>query len=219
MKALVPVVLFALLPALALADPPDISRTNGAITVEEGESYGRLRTVNGAIRVGDRASAGDISTVNGAITLGDGVSAASIRTTNGAIRAGGGTVVDGDVASVNGSIVMGADSRVGGDLGNVNGGITLSGTTVEGTLKTSNGSITIEDGSRVVGGIEVGATQRRLFSWGRGNQGQPRIVIGRDSEVVGPMVFQRDVELFVHDSARIGRVDGSQPQRFSGDRP
>jgi hypothetical protein len=41
-------------------------------------------------------------------------------------------------------------------------------------------------------------------------------VIGPDSEVVGAIVFKREVELFVHESARIGRVDGAEAKRYSG---
>jgi hypothetical protein len=41
-------------------------------------------------------------------------------------------------------------------------------------------------------------------------------VIGPNSEVVGPMVFKREVELFVHESARIGRVEGAEAKPYSG---
>jgi hypothetical protein len=32
-------------------------------------------------------------------------------------------------------------------------------------------------------------------------------------------VFEREVKLFVHDSARIGRVTGATAVRYSGERP
>jgi hypothetical protein len=45
------------------------------------------------------------------------------------------------------------------------------------------------------------------------------VIVGAESVVEGPLVFERPVELFVHETARIGEVEGAEPQRFSGDSP
>jgi hypothetical protein len=47
----------------------------------------------------------------------------------------------------------------------------------------------------------------------------PRVVIGPDAEVRGDLTFEREVRLFVHDTARVGRIEGATPQRFSGTVP
>ena len=43
----------------------------------------------------------------------------------------------------------------------------------------------------------------------------PRIVIGPDAVVDGALVFERDVVLFVHDTARIGAVPAPPPQAYT----
>ena len=47
----------------AQAAVPDISRTNGSIVVDAGQSVGDASTVNGAIHVGDRAIVANAHTV------------------------------------------------------------------------------------------------------------------------------------------------------------
>jgi hypothetical protein len=74
------------------------------------------------------------------------------------------------------------------------------------------------DGSRVAGGIKIEKPSAGWFNWG-GKQRSPSVVIGPNSEVAGELVFEREVELHVHDSARIGRVSGAEVKRFSGSEP
>ncbi len=47
----------------------------------------------------------------------------------------------------------------------------------------------------------------------------PRVVIGPGATVEGTLKFEREVELFVSDSATIGRVEGAKPIRFAGESP
>jgi hypothetical protein len=44
----------------------------------------------------------------------------------------------------------------------------------------------------------------------------PRIVIGPDAVVDGDLVFEQEVKLYVHETARIGTVTGATPVRYSG---
>lgn len=203
----------------AAAQPQDISKVNGSVTAESGQEYGKLSTVNGAIRIEAGARVGAASTVNGAISVADGARASGLETVNGAVRAGERVEVSDDVETVNGAISFGEGSRIGGSVSTVNGQVTLVGTELNGGIKTVNGGIDLGPGTRVDGDLSVAEAPRRLISWGRRESRVPTIVIGPDSEVRGRLVFKREVHLHVHDSARIGEVEGAQPQRFSGDRP
>jgi len=68
------------------------------------------------------------------------------------------------------------------------------------------GGITVEKPNS--GWMPVSMKQRKL-----------RIVIGPDAVVDGPLVFKRDVTLYVHKSARIGQVTGATAVRYDGARP
>jgi len=65
------------------------------------------------------------------------------------------------------------------------------------------------EGSRVEGGILV---RKPKSSWSLGKSGKPRVVIGAGSEVRGELVFEREVDLRVDPSARIGAVRGATVQ-------
>lgn len=203
----------------AAAQPQDISKVNGSVTAEAGQEYGKLSTVNGSVRIEADASVGSASTVNGAITVADGARANGLETVNGAVRAGDRVEVSGDVETVNGSISFGPGSVVGGSVGSTNGQISLAGTEVGGDISTVSGGIDLGPDTRVAGDLTVQEAPRRLISWGSRDSRIPTIIIGPGSEVRGRLVFKREVDLHVHESARIGDVEGAQPQRFSGDRP
>ena len=51
------------------------------------------------------------------------------------------------------------------------------------------------------------------MQWGK--QRIPRIVIGPNAVVDGPLVFERDVVLYVHNTARTGSVRGATPTSYS----
>jgi hypothetical protein len=74
------------------------------------------------------------------------------------------------------------------------------------------------DGSVVSGRILVEKPNGGWFN-NNSNHRVPKIVIGAHSEVRGELRFEREVELFVHESARIGAVVGASPTRFSGEQP
>lgn len=212
-------VIFAIGIGSAVAQPQDISKVNGAVTAEAGQEYGELSTVNGAVRIEADARIGEASTVNGAISVADGARATGFDTVNGAIRAGDRVEVADDVETVNGSITFGQGSRIGGSVATANGHITLVGTEVGGNVGTTNGNIELGPETRVAGDLTVEEAPRRLITWGRRESRTPSIIIGPDSEVRGRLVFKREVELHVHESARIGEVEGASAQRYSGDRP
>ncbi|WP_334178642.1 hypothetical protein [Pseudoxanthomonas sp.] len=209
----------ALLLTLALATTPalaqqEISKVNGSITADAGQAYGDLDTVNGSIRIGDGATAEDASTVNGGITVGDKAVVESLETVNGSIRVGKDVNVRKDVETVNGSIFIDRGGVVGGDVETVNGAIGLVSTQVGGSIETVRGDVTVGVGSKVRGGLRV---QKSTGFFNTDSKKVPRIVIGPNAEVNGPLVFERPVVLYVHTSAKIGPVTGATAKPFSTD--
>ena len=155
-----------------------------------------------------------METVNGGIEAGDEVVARSVSTVNGGIRFGQRAQVDGDVETVNGGIFFDRGSNVRRGVSTVNGGIGLVDTDLGGGIETVNGDITVGVGSHVKGGIRV---EKPTGNWGlrMGKPKVPRIVIGPNAVVEGNLVFEREVTLHVHQSARIGNVSGATAQRYS----
>ncbi len=192
----------------------DIRKSNGSITVAAGQTQGNLSTINGSVSLHEQAVARKVTATNGGITLATGARAASLETINGSIRLADDAVVEGDVESVNGAITALSGATVQGDVGNVNGTITLDGARVAGLLSSSNGSMLIGDGSVVEGGLLMRKPNGRI-----NEDHPPRVVIGPGAQVNGTLTFERAVHLYVHDSARIGTVDGATPMRFRGSEP
>lgn len=196
----------------------DISKVNGGITAEAGRAYGDLDTVNGGIQLDRGTSAGEVETVNGGITAGDGVTASEASTVNGGIRFGRDGRISGNLETVNGGIFIDRGSKVGGDVSTVNGAIGLVGTAVEGGIETVNGDVTVGADSRVARGIRV-EKPKGNFGLNFGKHKIPRVVIGPNAVVDGPLVFEREVKLYVHASARIGSVSGATAVRYDGATP
>lgn len=210
---------FALaLAVLAHAGPAaaaeDIVRTNGAVATSAGGDYGRLATTNGSIRLADGVTAGAASTTNGSISADNDVTAQSLSTVNGSVRVGERARIAGNVETVNGSVLVDRGSRVGGNVGNVNGAIGLIATEVGGDVEMSNGDLTIGIGSHVRGGVRV---RKSSSNWMpiRVSTRRPRVIIGPGAVVDGPLVFERDVVLYVHDTARTGAITGAEPVSYA----
>ncbi|RZA15516.1 MAG: hypothetical protein EOP93_16770 [Lysobacteraceae bacterium] len=207
------------LSASALAqDGRDIDKVNGHITAEAGTRYGDLSTVNGGIDLESGANARDVETVNGGIEAGDGVSTGGVETVNGSIRFGRDARIDGDLETVNGSIFVDRGGDVRGKVTTVNGAIGLVDNDVGGGIETVNGDVTVGVGSHVKGGILVDKPNGN-FGIRFGKQKIPRIVIGPNAVVDGPLVFKREVTLYVHASARTGQVTGATAIRYGGASP
>lgn len=231
--------------SLAYADAPDLSKVNGSLTAEAGRTYGDIDTVNGAITVGEKAVArtvetvngsitieamarvGDVGTVNGKIVLRNGASASSVETVNGAIVGVSNLRVENGVEAVNGSIELGAGSLVNGHVETVNGSITLLSMKVGGNVETVNGNITVGEGTVIAGNLKVSKPKGWGINWGKPKV--PRIVLGPNSQVQGNLVFEREVELYVHTTAKhgkliyleaeAGKAEALKPIVFSGKQP
>ncbi len=199
------------------------STVNGSVTVGDGAVVtGSVSTVNGKVRVGDDARIGDASTVNGAVRLGDNVTAGDLDTTNGSIAVGEGADIGGEVTTVNGSISLEQGTTVAGDVGNVNGSIEFEGAEIGGNVTTTSGGVQLSDASVVKGDLII-EEPGGWFNWGSNKDKKPKIIIGPGSVVEGKVILEREVELYISETAEVGGVEGVMSMddavRFSGDRP
>ena len=158
------------------------------------------------------AGEGDIDKVNGSITIDPAQHAGDLDTVNGSIRIGANATA-GDASTVNGSIQIGDGAHTGA-LETVNGAIGLVGTELGGGIDTVNGDITVGIGSHVKGGIKVEKPNNNWFGIHMGKPRPPRIVIGPNAVVDGPLVFEREVKLYVHSTAKTGTITGATAVRF-----
>ena len=84
-------------------------------------------------------------------------------------------------------------SQVGGGVSTVNGAIGLVGTEVTGDVKTVNGDVTIGTGSKVRGGLTIDKPSSNWFPVTI-NRRSPRVIIGPDAVVEGPLEFKREAQ-------------------------
>lgn len=221
-KHLIPATLAAALCA-ACALPAfaqqSIEKVNGGISAEAGRHYGDLETVNGGIALGDGVRVEDASTVNGGIEGGDNVQAESLSTVNGGVRLGRQARIAEGIETVNGGVFVDRGGQVGGGIATVSGSIGVVDTDVGGDIHTVSGDITIGIGSHVKGGLRVEKPDNNGFNISLRTRGPQRIVIGPDAVVDGPLVFEREVVLYVHDSARTGKITGATAIPFSTPTP
>jgi hypothetical protein len=195
--------------AMASDDGEDIDKVNGSITAEAGKAYGDLQTVNGGIHFEDGAHAKDAQTVNGSIKIGDDIEAEDIGTVNGSIQVGTQARIGGGVETVNGGIFVGRGGTVAKGIETVNGAIGIVATQIGGDIETVNGDITVGVDSHVRGGIKVNKPTSNWMPIEFGSKRKPRIIIGPNAVVDGDLVFEREVTLYVHKTARTGKVTGA----------
>ena len=223
----------ALAAPLAFAGDKNIDKVMGSITAHSGESYGTLNTVNGSIRVETGAKAKSIATVNGGVDLESGAQVGNAETVNGGIEAGD-NVQAGALETVNGSIRLGKQNRahhvetvngsVFADRGSsieknietVNGAIGIVDTDLGGSIATVNGDITVGVDSHVRGGITIEKPSGNWTPVNISSKRKPRVIIAQGAVVDGPLVFKREVHLYVHSSAKIGAITGATAVRYDG---
>ncbi len=191
----------------------DISKVNGSITAEAGQTYGDLETVNGSVRIEDNAVIASAGTVNGGITVGEKASTGTLETVNGSIRLARGVTVDGRLETVNGSIFVDRGGKVKDGVETVNGAIGLVAAQLGGGIETVRGDVTVGVDSNVKGGLRV---QKSTGMFNLGNNRPPRIVIGPNAVVEGPLIFEREVVLYMHRSAKTGPITGATAKPYDG---
>lgn len=214
-----PITRTALFLALALSAgtalaQQEISKVNGSITADAGQTYGDLDTVNGSIRINAGATTDDASTVNGSVTVGERATTGSLETVNGSIKLDRDVTVNGSMETVNGAIFVDRGGKVKSGVETVNGSIGLVAAQVGGDIETVRGDVTVGVDSHVRGGLRV---EKSTGFFNVDGKKPPRIVIGPNAVVEGPLVFERPVTLYVHKSARTGPITGATAQAFDTD--
>lgn len=197
------------------------STVNGSISVGSGSTVnGSLDTVNGKIRIGENSMVRDVGTVNGGIRFASGVTARDVESVNGDIVLDQNVTVGGAIAVVNGKILVGSGSKVTDDLSNVNGEIALTTAEVGGNVSTVNGDVTLSEGAIIRGNLVIEKPNSIGINF---MKRKPKIVIGANCRVAGNIELEREVELFISESAAVGGVTGAMAMedavRFSGDAP
>jgi len=195
---------------------------NGSISVGDGATVsGSLKTVNGKIRVDGNSRIESAATVNGSLTIGENAETEDLTTVNGSIRVGEASSVDGEIDAVNGRIKLEKGVTVTRGVGNVNGDIEFIASEVGGDVTTVNGDVDLRDAAVIKGDLVI----EKPSTWSSDSKKQriPEIVIGPGSEVQGSVVLEREVKLYISESAKVGGVEGvmsmSDAVRFSGDHP
>lgn len=213
--ALALLVAFVAVPAHAF--DRDVSKVNGGITVEAGEQYGSLDTVNGGIEIGANARVASAETVNGGIEVGARAQTGPLETVNGGIRIEENVTATGTVSTVNGGIFVARGGKIDGKVETVNGAIGLVDTDVDGDIETVNGDVTVGVGSHVRGGLHYSKPNTGFVRFGK--QRVPRVIIGPNARVDGPLRFDREVVLYVHSTAKTGPISGATAIRFDTPQP
>ena len=191
----------------------DVRNVNGAINVGAGTRLNQLRNTNGSIELGAETEVASVRSTNGRIRIGQGAAVSeNVSNTNGAIELAKEVTVGGNVETTNGPLRVAEGSRIGGKASSLNGPIVLTAARA-GDIIGANGSIELLDGTVVDGEIHVRETRGTVSS------GTPRIILGRNVVVEGPIRIEREVQLYIHESARTGEISGAEPISFSGDRP
>jgi len=195
---------------------------NGSITVGEGAVVtGTLKTVNGKIRIGDNAKVESAITVNGSLSVGDGTTAAYLETVNGSVSLGENSTASGDIEAVNGRISLAKGSEVGKGVSNINGDMSFDSSVIGGSVSTVNGNVELKNAATIKGDLII--EKPGVWSFGNKNSRVPEIVIGPGSAVGGVIRLEREVKLYISESAEVGGVEGEMSMddavRFSGDRP
>jgi len=190
-----------------------LSTVSGNIHVVRDVQAGGVHTVSGDITIDAGASVGEVANTSGEVTLGDKATAHALKTVSGNLRLGRGVQVDGDATTVSGEIFADHGSRISGDVTAVSGAIGLVQTEVGGRINFVSANVTVGVGSHVKGGIRLAKP-----TFGKQNH-PPRVVIGPDAVVDGPLDFELPVKLYVHSSAKVGPITGATPIAFSTPTP
>lgn len=186
----------------------DVGNVNGSIRIGSDATVGEVFNVNGSIGIGSGSSSRSVESVNGSIALSDDVAVdGDVATVNGNINGGLSVQIDGEIETVNGTVSMNTGSQVAEGISTANGRIRLTGTRAA-SLTTLNGSIDLRDGTRIDGQIMV-------KEGSNSSSGRPEIHIGQNVEVAGPLIFEKDVDLYIHESARVGEIQGAEARPYS----
>lgn len=213
-----------------------IDTGSGSVRLHEDARSGDIDTGSGRVELGRNARAGRIDTGSGRVRLDDGAQSGRIDTGSGGVEGGAGVVVDGKIDTGSGGVELGEGSRVAGDIDTGSGGVELVASEVAGYIDTGSGRVYLTD-SNILGEVRTRSGEVRLEGsthvhgdllvrtnrcWGLcwNNTPKPaRVIIGANARVDGRITFEHPGELWVHEQARIGKVEGVELRRYTGERP
>jgi predicted acyltransferase (DUF342 family) len=229
MRASRSILWLALLAATPAFAQQDLSKISGDVHAAAGQKYGELATVSGDIDVDAGVEAKSVNSVSGDVSLGanvsieeattvsgdlkvaDKVKTHELTTVSGNLTVGRDAVIDGDVTSVSGNIFVDRGGRIDGDVTSVSGDIGLVQTEVKGDITFVSSDVTVGIGSHVKGRLHL-KKPKNAFSSKRSQP--PRVVIGPNAVVDGPLDFELPVKLYVHSTAKTGAISGATAISF-----
>lgn len=194
----------------------DVNTVSGDIDLAANARVGNLTTVSGDIDAKNVVEAGDAATVSGDIEFGANARVGALETVSGDVQLGPQSTLT-SAKTVSGEILLERGGRAQKNLSTVSGSIGLIAANVGGDVVTYTGDVTIGMGSHVHGRLHVRKPQNEGIGINViriSRNVVPRIVIGPNAVVDGPLVFEHPVKLYVHSSARTGTITGATPERF-----
>ncbi len=192
----------------------DLSTVKGAIMVGDNASVNGIDVTNGSISIGDNSMAERVSTGSGDISVGDNSTVRSLEAGKGSITVGAGSTVANNVKTGSGSITIGDGSSVTGYVESTRGQVTLDGAKVGGNVIAHAKGLHIDNGATVAGYVHF----KKAAGVMEGKD-VPVVILGKNINIAGTVTFDRDVKLYVHDSATTGDIAGAEPMAYSGDEP
>ena len=207
-----------------------------------------ISTLGGDIRLANHVQAGDVSSISGNISTAENVTVDEVSSINGNIRIGTGNRIKGDINNATGQTYIDRRTQIQGNLGTAIGAVGIVDSTIHGNITAYDSDLTVDANSRVQGNIFYCASNPKgfissLFNRLSTNDKQqrtesaqkavcahstinrkhdaflPTVIIGKQAIVDGDLTFQRRVRLYVHETAKIGKVNGAEVIRFNSDKP
>jgi predicted acyltransferase (DUF342 family) len=214
------------------AEARRLSSVNGDIATGEGSRIASAESKNGSIRLGPSTRVGGfVRTLNGSIRLAENVEVdGDLSVQNGEIRIARGARIRGSVSAETGELVA-EGAEIGGFVSVGSGSLKLRGGRVAGDVRVHTAEVELGDGAVVEGDLKLGkasgmsgGTQVSVpgMSIAVGGLGMAasRVVIGPRSEVRGRILgADLTTEIWVHETARVGRSEGASLKRYSGSVP
>lgn len=214
------------------AEARRLSSVNGDIATGAEARIASAESKNGSIRLGTSTTvSGLVKTLNGAIALSESVEVGGdLSVQNGEIRIARGARIRGSVRADTGELVA-EGAEIGGSVAVGSGSLKLRSTRVGGDVLVHTADVELLDGTIVAGDLKLGkasgmsgGTQVSVpgmsISVGGLGMAASRVVIGPRSEVRGRILgADLTTEIWVHETARVGRSEGASMKRYSGSTP
>jgi cytoskeletal protein CcmA (bactofilin family) len=169
---------------------------------------GKIDVTSGDVTLGINASAGSIDTTSGSIRLGGGASSKGIDSTSGSVDLAPGAVVRGKIDTTSG-IVVGQGAQIFGAIDTTSGDISLTTSRVSGNVLTYSGRVHILTRSHVSGNVVLRKPNCDWNLFGNCSARETTVIIGAGSIISGNIIAERPIRLYVHPTAQVNGVIGS----------